>query len=353
MSDSLKPEPQTTADRLRTFSKLGTEQALFDLGDPDTGPSRSASASLDMDSVTQDGSHSPKRRQLKVDVTMTVTNDLNSPPNPRPNPPHKRRKYHKHHVIASLVALLVIVIIAALFLNEMGRTDFDSSTTITSSQGTVTANTGSPRSYDATLPAIPASPTLQRLDDAVMPSNTVTLGQNGDLVCDGEYHTLNQVPDFAMEHTHMWVHDAATQWRIRCLPNLSGATVVALDASRNVINRQTYGANFRFDQQLTFVQGIDASGYRTVQVDFFAPFNTFIGRTIYRFDSSNRVSEAYLQDNFQRPLQSSHLERDKNGAIVGVITDNTPRNGGGRFESTTQSEIQSALRSYYTFDSFD
>jgi hypothetical protein len=251
------------------------------------------------------------------------------------------------------VAVAVLIVFLFLMaLNQLGQKDNGSANGINSGTSESTTQTTSVNVIQAP-PAVPNSPTIARLDDTVMPANTVNLNQLGDLVCDGLYHTINQVPEFAMLHTQNWVHDSATQWQVRCVENEGGATVVALDASRNVINRQIYGAFYKFEEQLTFVQSTDSAGFRTVQVDFYAPFNTFIGRTIYRFDSSNRVSDAYRQDGFQRALQASHITRDQSGLITSVTTEKTPRNGGGRDTAYTKSDIESATRVYYVFDSFN
>jgi hypothetical protein len=361
-----KPPHQatTTTERLRLYSNLSTNEAIAQLGDPDLGDARSSSATLELDSVTSNGPTSPaKHRRLKVDVTLSVSNDGSCPPPPgtpvlpcpppghNPNPPCRPFPCSSSRWPWIVVVLLVLVLIL-VGLNHLGQKDNGSANGVYSGTSDSTTQTTTVDANQAPS-LVPNSPTIVRLDDTVMPGNTVILNQVGDAVCDGLYHPLNQVPDFAIVHTQNWVNNTATQWQLRCVENLGGATVVALDASHNVINRQIYGANNHFEEQLTFVQSTDAAGFRTVQVDFYAPFNTFIGRTIYRFDSSNRVSDAYRQDGFQRPLQASHFTRDRNGLITSVTTEKTPRNGGGRNTAYTKSDIEASTRVFYAFDSFN
>lgn len=357
--------PATTTERLRLYSKLSTNAAIAQLGDPDTGDARTSSASLELDSVTSDGKSKPHNRRMKVDVTLSISNDGSCPPPPStpippcPPPSHNpdptRPPCRPSSRWPWIVVLLLVLLLILLGLNQLGQKDHGSANSVYSGTGdTATQTTPTTTVYTTQAPSsVPNSPTIVRLDDTVMPGNTVILNQVGDAVCDGLYHPLNQVPDFAIVHTQNWVHDTATQWQVRCVENLGGATVVALDASHNVINRQIYGANYHFEEQLTFVLSTDAAGFRTVQVDFYAPFNTFIGRTIYRFDSSNRVSDAYRQDGFQRPLQASHFTRDQNGLITSVTTEKTPRNGGERATAYTKSDIEASTRAYYAFDSFN
>jgi hypothetical protein len=355
-------QPSTTTERLRLYSTLGTNEALSQLGDPDLGDARSSSATLELDSISSTGPAAPPHhRRLKVDVTLSVSNDDSCPPppvKPIPScplpptcPPHRPAPGPSSRWPWLVVALLVLALITLSGLNNLGQTDNDSANGV--STGTSDSTTPTTVGIIQTPPAVPNSPTIARLDDTVMPVNTPNLNQLGDLVCDGLYHTINQVPEFAKLHTQNWIHDAATQWQVRCVENEGGATVVALDATHNVINRQIYGEFYKFEEQLTFVQSTDKAGFRTVQVDFYAPFNAFLGRTIYRFDSSNRVSDAYRQDGFQRPLQASHITRDQNGLITSVTTEKTPRNGGGCNTAYTKSDVESSTRVYYAFDSFN
>jgi hypothetical protein len=295
---------------------------------------------------------------MKVDVTLSISNDGSCPPppshNPNPTCPPCRPFPGSSSRWPWIVVVLLVLLLILLGLNQLGQKDNGSTNGVHSRSGDSTTQTATTTVDTPQAPSsVPNNPTIVRLDDTVMPGNTIILNQVGDAVCDGLYHPLNQVPDFAIVHTQNWVHDTATQWQVRCVENLGGATVVALDASHNVINRQIYGANYHFEEQRTFVLSTDAAGFRTVQVDFYAPFNTFIGRTIYRFDSSNRVSDAYRQDGFQRPLQASHFTRDQNGLITSVTTEKTPRNGGERATAYTKSDIEALTRVYYAFDSFN
>ena len=59
-------QPSTTTDRLRLYSSLSANEAIAQLGDPDTGHARSSSATLELDSVTSGGPSTPPRPSVPL-----------------------------------------------------------------------------------------------------------------------------------------------------------------------------------------------------------------------------------------------------------------------------------------------